>query len=74
MEGFNEKYNDLIKDGYEVSFHMEEKDFPMTGKYTAYCILVKKDGKKVFNDTSRVSYEEALYNAHTIINLLKKVS
>ena len=67
MNDFKEKYNDLIKRGYSIDFYEENRDFPITGKYKAYCVSIKKNDKEVLKHFSRESTENALVNAYEMI-------
>ena len=67
MNDFKEKYDDLIKRGYSIDFYEEDRDFPITGKYKAYCVSIKKNDKEVLKDFSKESTEHALVNAYEMI-------
>ncbi|MGA9291173.1 MAG: hypothetical protein WCE54_18795 [Ignavibacteriaceae bacterium] len=69
MEDFKEKYDDLINKGYLIDFYEEERDFKITGKYHAYCVSIKKNGKIMLNHFSRKSCEEALIVAHELLEI-----
>ena len=67
MNDFKEKYDNLIKRGYSIDFYEEDRDFPITGKYKAYCVSIKKNDKEVLKHFSKESTEHALVNAYELI-------
>ena len=70
MIDFNEKYIDLIERKYHVVFH--ENDVIMTDKYKTYGVTIRKNGKNILNQYSDISSEDALCNAHKIIQVIEK--
>jgi uncharacterized protein YecE (DUF72 family) len=63
-----------LKDmGIEVTYHTVEKNFPTTGKYTAYYASLIKDGEIIRKHFSRKSYDEALETLYTIFTLNAKL-
>lgn len=70
MIDFNEKYEDLIERKYQVNFH--ENDIIMSGKSKTFGVTIRKDGKNVLDQFSDISSEEALCNAHKIIQVIEK--
>ena len=69
MEDFKEKYDDLINRGYLINFYEEDRDYKITGKYHAFCVSIKKNGKAVLNYFSKKSCEEALIVAHELLEI-----
>ncbi len=71
MDDFNQKYDDLSKRGYDISFY-EKNNFSLFTKKEekTYYVLLKKDGKELFRFPSRISSREAL---RTLYNLLPKI-
>ena len=60
MEEFEEKYNDLLKRGYDISFY-DEDNFNIFTKVQEkiYYVSFKKNGKEFFRFPSRISTEQA---------------
>jgi hypothetical protein len=55
-----QKIKELKAQGYEVVLYTSEKNFPLTGRYTAYYASISKDDNVVGEQYSRESYDEAL--------------
>ncbi len=72
MDDFNEKYNDLLKRGYEICFNKKDEESRIAGKQTIYHVIIKKDGRKILSFPSKNSSEEALCNAYDIIPKIEK--
>ena len=70
MIDFNEKYKDLIERKYHVDF--DENDVIMTGKYKTFGVTIRKDGKNILKQYSDISSEDALSNAHKIVQVIEK--
>ena len=69
METYEEKYNDLINRGYLIDFYEEDKDYKITGKYHAFCVSIRKNGKYVLKHFSNESFEAALIVAHELLEI-----
>ena len=69
MKDFKEKYDDLINRGYLIDFYEEDRDYKITGKYHAFCVSIKKNGRNVLNHFSKKSCEEALIVAHELLEI-----
>lgn len=50
-------------------FFTEERDYPLTGKYTAYCVNITKEGNIIRKDYSRESYDNAIRISYDILKL-----
>jgi hypothetical protein len=72
MEDFKEKFDDLIMRGYLLEFYEEDRDYPITGKYKAFCVAIKKEGKLVLNHSSRESSQAALIVAHKLLEIMHR--
>lgn len=72
MDNFNEIINDLLNRGYEINLNKKNEDSKLTGRQIIYHVIIKKDGKKIISFPSKVSPEEALYKAYTIIPKIEK--
>ena len=57
--------------GYQVSFHTEEKEYQMTGKFTAFIASIIKDGVNIQQVSSRHSYDDAFNSAYTIFQFVQ---
>jgi hypothetical protein len=64
MDEYQEKYDDLIKRGFTIEFHEEDRNYPMTGRYHAFCVSIKKNGEIIKERFSETSHEHALILAH----------
>jgi hypothetical protein len=69
MLNFKEKYDDLINRGFIVEFYEEDRNYPITGNYHAFCVSIKKNGETVLNHYSEKSHEQALIVAHEFIEI-----
>ena len=68
MSDFNEKYDDLIKKGYEISFYENENYNLFTQKpEIVYYVSIKKNGNELFHFPSRISSKKAFLNAYDLI-------
>ncbi len=72
MNDFNEKYNDLLKRGYEISFDKKNEKSRLTGTQIIYYVMIKKEGKKILSFPSKASSEEALCRAYNMIPKIEK--
>ena len=64
MEDFEEKYEDLIKRGYQISFASKIDYNPFTKKdETTFYVELHKKGKDLFRFPSKISSEEAFGNS-----------
>jgi hypothetical protein len=72
MEDFKEKYDDLINRGYLIDFYEEDRNYPITGEYKAFCVSIKKEGKIVLNHSSKRSCKEALIVAHELLEIMNR--
>jgi len=59
MEINDKRFEDLINRGFHIRFYKEERNYPMTGKYTAYCIALEKNGQTKVDHFSLKSHEVA---------------
>ena len=68
MEEFKEKYEDLLKRGYDISFY-EKDNFNhfIKRQEKIYYVSFKKNGKELFHFPSRISSKEALLNAYNLV-------
>ncbi len=73
MKGFKEKYDDIVNKGYVIDLYEEERNFPITGKYKAYCVSIKKYDKVILNHYSKKSTEDALIVAHEMMQITKYI-
>lgn len=69
MQDFKDKYDDLINRGYLINFYEEDRNYKITGKYHAFGVTIKKNGKNVLNHFSKKSCEEALIVAHELLEI-----
>jgi hypothetical protein len=60
MELKDERFHQLIKNGYQIKFFGEEMNFANTGKYFAHCVSIEKRGIEKVNQYSLKSFESAL--------------
>jgi hypothetical protein len=74
MEDFNEKYNDLLNRGYEISFYENENYNLFTqNPETVYYVSIKKEGTELFHFPSRLSYKTAFLNAYNLVPKVEKL-
>jgi len=73
MLTYQQQLNDLSGKGFELEFFTQEKDYPITGKYTAYIVLLKKNGEVVRDGFSHKSHEEALSQAYSIQTFMEEM-
>jgi stalled ribosome rescue protein Dom34 len=71
MEDYKEKYDDLIKRGFTIDFHEEDRNYPMTGPYHAFCVTIKKNDKIIKEGFSKTSHEHALILAHRSMEITR---
>ena len=68
MEDFKEKFEDLLKRGYDISFHAEDNNNQFTkNQEKIYYVSIKKNGKEFFRFPSRISSLEAFVNAYNFL-------
>jgi hypothetical protein len=71
MEDFKEKYDDLIKRGFTIDFHEEDRNYPITVPYHAFCVTIKKNGEIIKEGFSKTSHEQALLVAHKYMKITR---
>ncbi len=56
MEDFKEKYDDLLKRGYDIGFY-ENENYNLFTKTLekVYYVSIQKDGRELFHFPSRIS-------------------
>lgn len=64
--------NELKENGFEVKLITEERDYPLTGKYTADCVNILRDGELIRKDFSRESYDDAIKTSYQILKMTGK--
>ena len=72
MEGYKEQFDSLLNRGYRVTLFKEERDTPSSGKYTAFCVMVKKEGEEI-KHTSRISIFAALKEVMSVVNVMEQL-
>ncbi|MEJ2615807.1 MAG: hypothetical protein P8Z35_12685 [Ignavibacteriaceae bacterium] len=69
MLNFKEKYDDLVNRGYLIDFYEEDRNYKITGKYHAFCVSIKKNGKVVLKHFSKKSSGKALIVSHELLEI-----
>jgi len=74
MDDFNEKFEDLINRGYEISFYENENFNLFTQKpEKVYYVSIQRAGLELFHFPSRISSSRAFINAYNLIPKVEKL-